>query len=148
MEILKQFQCEPALHAALSGWLEWLKHERRAAENTVISYARDVSGFLQFIKSHLGFTPGIQDLKNLKPVDFRSFLAAENNLGKSKTTIAHKMSTLRTLFRYFERNGVLSNSAIGTVRTPRVPKSIPKALSIEEALEMVECADVFGKSVV
>ncbi len=143
-EFLAGFLAEPALKSALGHWLDWLKHERRAADNTVSSYARDVEGFLKFISGHLGFTPGIKDLEYLKPADFRAFLAAEGNSGKSKTTIAHKMSTLRTLFRYFDRNAVLSNSAIGAVRTPRIPKSIPKALSIEEALELVECADVFA----
>lgn len=139
-----QFIAEPALQKALSDWLDWLRHERRAADNTVLSYGRDVEGFLIFLANHLGYTPGIKDIANLKPVDFRAFLAAEGNLGKSKTTIAHKMSTLRTLFRYFDRNNILSNAAIGAVRTPRVPKSIPKALSIEEALELVECIDVFA----
>ncbi|MDH3335102.1 MAG: tyrosine recombinase XerC [Rhodospirillaceae bacterium] len=143
----EQFLAEPALQKALFDWLDWLRHERRAADNTVASYVRDAAGFLNFLSSHLGYTPGIKDLGNLKPVDFRAFLAAEGNLGKSKTTIAHKMSTLRTLFRYFDRNNILSNGAITTVRTPRVAKSIPKALSIEEALEMVECADVFAAEV-
>ncbi|MDH5189198.1 MAG: tyrosine recombinase XerC [Rhodospirillaceae bacterium] len=146
-DIPEQFLAEPALQKALVGWLDWLSHERRAADNTVTSYGRDIAGFLNFLANHLGYTPGIKDLSNLKPVDFRAFLAAEGNLSKSKTTIARKMSTLRTLFRYFDRNNVLSNGAIGTVRTPRVPKSIPKALSIEEALELVECADVFAAEV-
>ena len=135
---------EPALKSALGYWLDWLKHERRAADNTVSSYARDIEGFLRFLSGHLGFAPGVKDLEYLKPADFRAFLAAEVNSGKSKTTIARKMSTLRTLFRYFDRNAVLSNSAIGAVRTPRIPKSIPKALSVEEALEMVSSADVFA----
>ncbi len=139
-----EFLVEPALNSALEGWLDWLRHERRAADNTVASYIRDVESFLQFLSGHLGFTPGIKDLEHLKPVDFRAFLASEGNLGKSKTTIAHKMSCLRTLFRYFDRGDILSNAAIGTVRTPRVPKSIPKALSVEEALELVERVDVFA----
>jgi len=146
-DIAEQFFAEPALQKALLGWLDWLRHERRSAANTVASYTRDAAGFLDFLGNHLGYTPGIKDLANLKPVDFRAFLAFEGSLGKSKTTIAHKMSTLRTLFRYFDRNNVLSNGAIATVRTPRVGKSIPKALSIEEALEMVECADVFAAEV-
>ncbi|MCK5166292.1 MAG: tyrosine recombinase XerC [Rhodospirillaceae bacterium] len=139
-----EFLAEPALNSALGAWLDWLRHERRAADNTVVSYVHDTEGFLQFLSGHLGFIPGIKDLERLKPADFRAFLASEGNSGKSKTTIARKMSTLRTLFRYFERGDILSNAAIGAVRTPRVPKSIPKALSVEEALEMVECADVFA----
>lgn len=136
------FMGEPALKTALSGWLEWLTSERRAAPKTVQSYSRDVQGFLIFLGEHLGFVPGVKDLEHLKPTDFRAFLAHENAQGKSRTTIAHKMSTLRTLFRYFDKNQVLSNAAVGAVRTPRVPKSIPKALGVIEALEMVECADV------
>ncbi len=137
-----EFCGEPALKTALAGWLEWLAGERRAAEKTVQSYTRDVQGFLKFLTDHLGFVPGVQDLEKLKPADFRAFLAHENASGKSRTTIAHKMSTLRTLFRYFDKNGVLSNAAVGAVRTPRIPKSIPKALGVVEALDMVESADI------
>ena len=56
------FSAEPALEKALGEWLQWLCVEKRAANNTVKSYARDIQGFLRFLTEHLGFRPGIKDM--------------------------------------------------------------------------------------
>jgi integrase/recombinase XerC len=132
---------EPALKRALSGWLDWLAFEKRASPHTIDGYARDVVQFLSFLTEHLGFTPGLRELSALQAVDFRSWLARQSNAGKSRTTIARHASTLRTLFKYLERQGIASNAAIHALRTPKVPKSLPKALTVEDALMAVEVAD-------
>lgn len=97
-----------------------------------------------FLSSHLGFTPGLRELEGLMAADFRSWLAKIGADGKSRTTIARRMSTLRTLFKHLEREHVLKNAAIHGVRTPKTPKSLPKALTVEDALELVELADVLA----
>jgi integrase/recombinase XerC len=115
--------------------------EKRASPHTLDSYSRDVVDFLAFLSAHLGYTPGLKELESLATIDFRSYLAKLNGEGKSRHTIARHMSTLRSLYKHLEREGVLSNAAILAVRTPKTPKSLPKALTIEDALSLVECAD-------
>jgi len=132
---------EPALRRVLTKWYTWMAHEKRASPHTLDSYSRDVVDFLEFLGAHLGFTPGLKDLESLATIDFRSYLAKMGNDGKSRPTIARRMSTLRSLYKHLEREGVLSNAAILAVRTPKTPKSLPKALTIEDALSLVECAD-------
>jgi len=138
---LAAVQAEPALKDALGKWQAWLAHEKRAAAHTLDGYSRDVVHFLGFVQEHLGYTPGLKDIEALSILDFRSYLAQMARTDKSRSTIARHMSTLRTLFKYFEREGILSNAAILAVRTPKVPKSLPKALTIEDALAVVDCAD-------
>ena len=138
---LAAVQAEPALKDALAKWQAWLAHEKRVAAHTLDGYGRDVFHFLGFLKEHLGYTPGLKDLESLSTLDFRSYLAQMASTNKSRSTIARHMSTLRTLFKYFEHEGILTNAAILTVRTPKVPKSLPKALTIEDALAVVDCAD-------
>lgn len=132
---------EPALKRALTGWLGWLAYEKRSSPHTIDNYARDVAKFLAFLAEHLGFTPGLKELGDLTAIDFRAWLARQNAEGKSRTTVARRVSTLRTLYKYLEREGIVSNAAIHAVRTPKVPKSLPKALTIEDALVAVEVAD-------
>lgn len=132
---------EPALKRALGGWLDWLAYEKRASAHTLDGYARDIAGFLAFLTEHFGFTPGLKELEGLAAVDFRAWLARQSHVGNSRTTIARHASTLRTLYKYLERQGIVSNAAIHALRTPKVPKSLPKALTIEDALEAVELAD-------
>jgi len=137
---LEQISGEPALKRALSDWIDWLKHEKRSSPHTLDNYSRDIAAFLTFFTEHLGFTPGIRDLAQLRAVDFRSWLARLGQDGKSRATIARRFSTLRTFYKYLERQGVLANAAVHAVRTPKLPKSLPKALSVEDALEAVEMA--------
>ena len=53
----------------------------------------------------------------------------------ARASTARTLSTLRSFFRFLERRGLASNGAIGVVRTPKVPKSVPKALTEEDALD-------------
>ena len=50
------------------------------------------------------------------------------------------MSSLRSLFRVLDRNGHATNSAIGAVRTPKPPRSVPKPLAADEALDLLRAA--------
>ena len=132
---------EPALKTALADWLDWHRHEKRSSPHTLNNYARDAAKFLLFLSEHLGYTPGIKELADLTAADFRSWLARLNADGKTRTTIARRFSTLRSLYKHMDRNGVASNAAIHAVRTPKLPKSLPKALSAEDSKELIDSAD-------
>ena len=132
-----EFTAEPAVVAVIDDWRSWLAHERRISPNTLDGYERDLSKFLDFIAGHLGFPPGLQDLEQLAPQDFRGYLASRHAQGLARTSTARAMSTLRNFFKFLERQGVLENAAIGAVKTPKTPKSVPKALTMEDALVSV-----------
>ena len=132
------FPAEPAVVSATADWRAWLTHERRASPHTLDAYGRDIGSFLRFLSDHLGFAPGLQDLRDLTPAVFRSYLAARNGRGLSRASTARAMSTLRGFFRFLDRAGLVHNAAVRGVRTPRVPKSIPKALTVDDARDAVD----------
>ena len=131
---------EPAVAGAIAEWGHWLAHERRASPHTRAAYGRDLARFLGFLTGHLGFPPGLQDLDGLTLADFRGFLAQRRDDGLSSASLARSLASLRAFFRFLERAGLVRNSAITGVRTPKVPHSIPKALSADEALDTVDAA--------
>jgi integrase/recombinase XerC len=132
------FSAEPSVLAALDNWQAWLAHEKRCSKHTLDAYGRDLSGFFLFLTEHLGYPAGVRDLENLAPLDFRSYLATLNKRGLSRASIARKLSTLRGFFRHMERNDVVQNAAINAIKTPRVPKTIPKALSQQDTFDALE----------
>lgn len=132
------YSAEPAVVSAIEDWRAWLAHERRASPHTLDAYSRDLSGFLGFMAEHLGFPPGLSDLETLGALDFRSWLARRATSGLSRSSTARAMSTLRGFFRHLEKHGLAHNPAVAAVRTPKIPKSVPKALGVAEALETVE----------
>jgi integrase/recombinase XerC len=124
--------------AALTEWLTWLAHERRAAAHTVVAYKRDVAAFLAFAAGHLGGPPKISDLESLRAADFRAWLAKRAGEGRERSSTARALSAVRSFFRFLERRGKINAAAINAVRTPKLPRLLPKPLSVEEAAETAE----------
>ncbi|HYC14993.1 MAG TPA: tyrosine recombinase XerC, partial [Stellaceae bacterium] len=130
---LERFAAAPDLAAAISDWQNWLQSERRASPHTLSNYGRDLAGFLDFLREHLGALPDLAALEGLKPTDFRAFLAARSNAGIGRSSLARGLSTLRGFFRFLDRRGLAANAALAAVRTPKLPKTVPKPLTAEDA---------------
>ena len=129
---------EPALLAAIEDWWRWLEVERNCSAHTLDGYGRDLAAFCSYLAEHLGHAPGIEDFAGLALADFRGYLARRGAEGVSRTSTARALSALRNFFSFLERRGLASNAAIRAVKTPKLPVSLPKALSEAEALEALE----------
>ena len=123
------------LLAAAQSFFGWLADERRASPHTIAAYARDLRAFFAFLAEHLGDAPALGDLEGLRAADFRAYLAARRAGGLGATSLARNLSVIRTLFRHLEREGRVHNAALATVRSPKIPHSVPKPLSAAEAAE-------------
>jgi len=130
---------DAGLVAALDRWRRWLADERRLSPHTLDGYGRDVSAFLAFLTRHGGHLPGLDDLAALQPSDIRSYLASRHG-DLAKTSQARGLSSLKSLFRYLDRQGLVHNAVFGVIRAPRLPISVPKPLGVEEALETLSAA--------
>jgi len=130
---LARFAAAPDLAAAISDWQSWLQSERRASPHTLSNYGRDLAGFLDFLREHLGALPDLAALEALKPTDFRAFLAARAGAGIGRSSLARGLSTLRGFFRFLDRRGLAANATLAAVRTPKLPKTVPKPLTAEDA---------------
>ena len=125
---------------AIQAWLEWLSTERRASPRTTDAYRRDISQFLQFLAKHRGGAPDLKMLEGLKPADLRSFLAERRGRGIEHASNARALSSLRSLFRWLDRNHYAANHAIARVKSPKLPKSAPKPLTQPEAEALIDDA--------
>jgi len=126
---------DTGLAAAIADWRRWLATEKRVSPHTLAAYGRDLGGFLNFLSGHLGDTVGATALAGLSPADFRAWLARRAVSGLEKSSTARVLSTVRGFFRFLERRGIAANPAIGAVRGPRVPRSVPRALTVSEAAD-------------
>ena len=125
------------LRKAVTAWLVWLSCERRYSTHTISAYTRDLTTFFDFISAHLGGSVTLANLSNLRAADFRSFLAARWNDGLGATSLARGLSVVRGFYRYLDVHGLAHNPALASVRTPKQPHSVPKALSISDAKSVV-----------
>ena len=123
---------------AVGRWMEWLRSERRYSEHTLSGYDRDLNVFLDFLVTHLGQVPDLDDLAGLKALDFRAYLARRRGDGLGPASLARGLSAVRSFFRFCERQGLAANAAIHGLRTPKQPHGVPKPLTVNEAVAAVE----------
>ena len=114
-------------------WQRDLRAVRRLADNTLEAYSRDLDQFCQFLAGHTGGTITLSTLKDLRGADIRAFMAHRRSETLGSRSLARVLSALKSFFRFLEREGILASEALNVVRTPKLPKSLPKALTATEA---------------
>ena len=119
--------------AAYGDWRRWLAAERRASPHTLDGYGRDLATFLAFVTDHAGAPPSLADLARLGAADFRAWLAQRIARGLGPTSNARALSVVRGFFRWLDRRGLAANAAIATLRGPKLPRAVPKALTAFDA---------------
>ncbi|CAA7612421.1 Tyrosine recombinase XerC [Candidatus Terasakiella magnetica] len=134
------FAVSADLREAVESWRQWLAGEKRASPHTLDGYGRDLASFMGFLADHHGGEADLAVMAALTPSDFRAFLARRSHDGLARSSMARTMSTLRGFFRFLDRNGLVHNPAITAVKAPRPPRSVPKPLGADEALETLATA--------
>jgi integrase/recombinase XerC len=127
------FAADDAVKAELAAWQRQLAAVRRLSPNTVEGYGRDVAAFIAFLADHTGGPVTIKTLSELRTADLRAFLAHRRSEGLASRSLARSLSAEKSLFRYLEQQGIVQTEAFDALRTPKLPKSLPKALTVAEA---------------
>lgn len=127
-----------SVERAREAWRDWLKSERRLAVHTLVAYEHDVATFLGFMTDYLGKPPTLDALGKLKPAEFRAWLAERARQGLARTSTARAFSSVRSFFQFLDRRGLAHNASIGAIQTPKLPRSVPKALSEHDMEELLE----------
>jgi integrase/recombinase XerC len=118
-------------------WLDALGFERRLSDHTLDAYERDTRQFLTFLTGHLGGPAAVNDIRALRPADFRGFLATRRKDGAGARSLGRNLAGLRSFLRYLEKKGLVNAAGAGAVRSPKQPKSLPKPLSDSQAISVV-----------
>jgi integrase/recombinase XerC len=112
-----------------------LVSERDLAVHTVRAYMADVGGLLDHAV-RLGHT-GVDEL-DLRTL--RSWLAKQQTLGKSRTTIARRATAARVFTAWLARTGRAPTDAGGSLGSPKAHKSLPPVLRADEAADLIRAA--------
>ena len=142
---LARFSAGEDLRAAIGLWMTWLGGERRASAHTIAAYGRDLAGFLDFLTGHLGEPPSLASLGALALADFRAFLA-HRMAQVERSSVARGLSVVRGFIRFLERRGLAASPALAVLRAPKLPRGVPKPLSVADAAEIIEAPAGFVAS--
>ena len=117
----------------LKEYLAFLNFERGLSPLTRENYARDITRLIKLADKF--------DLNTLQNIHIRRFIAALHAKGLGGKSIARMLSSWRGFFEFLvNRKGFVANPVIG-LRAPKSPKTLPQALSIEQAIKLVDISD-------
>jgi integrase/recombinase XerD len=124
-------------------YLDHLAVERGLSDNTLQAYRRDLARYLTFLAK--------RDVSTAEEVDeaiVRSFLASlsasthgEDDRAYRATSVARTLSAVRSFHRFLLREGITSGDPAAGVMQPKIPRSLPRPLSVDEMGRLLEAPD-------
>lgn len=127
--------------APVEAFLRYVRVERRLSAHTEAAYRRDLADFLSFLGSHMDTGWSWQDVDRL---DIRSWLGALDGRGLKRSTIARKLSAVRSFYRFLHRTDVVSHNPARLVRTPRKRREIPGYLTQGQSKALFDSLEAYA----
>jgi integrase/recombinase XerC len=123
-------------------FIQYLSAEKNASPHTCRGYQRDLKEFENFLKSQseefLQF--GKREWEGVDRIVIRKYLSVLHRKNK-KSSIARKISALRSFFRYLVREKLVSSNPAKSVSTPKIEKTLPTTLTVDEAFQLMEAPE-------
>lgn len=125
------------LARAIDAYLRHVTIERGLADHTVAAYRRDLGTYADWLA-----TQGIDDPKQITAELVASFAAerASAEPPPAATSLARLQSSVRGLHRFWAREGVVTEDAAARLRPPKAPQRLPKALSVDQVVALLDAA--------
>jgi len=125
---------------ALDAWLHHLAHERRLSPRTLEAYGHAGRRYLAFMAGHRGGALTVGDLAGITASDLRAHLAERRSGAHplSARSLSQALSAIRAFHGFLERRLGIEAPELALVRGPRIKPGLPRALQIDQALELME----------
>jgi integrase/recombinase XerC len=124
-----------SMHAAIDGFLRYLKVERNSSDLTLKSYSEDFNSLFDYLTDRVGAVSGPADLD---VSTLRGYVAYLHECDYAKTTIARRLACLRSFLRYCQREGLVTSNPAKALRTPRAGRKLPHFLTGEQIVTLLE----------
>jgi len=104
-------------------FLSYLEGEKGYSRHTLVSYAHDLEVFNDYLLEC--FNENSDYLLKVDKLCLRSFLGSEFEKGHSSRTVARRLATIKSLFKYLVKAEYLEENPAIYVKTPKTPKNLP-----------------------
>lgn len=124
---------------AIRRFLRYLDAERNASEFTIKSYKDDLEAFKYFFEYEDGTYPEARDFRSS---DLREFVSQMAEAGYARSTIARRLATLRSFFKFCQREALIDENPAKPLRNPRKHRQLPHFLSTDEIGQLLDAPDL------
>lgn len=119
---------------SIQPFFDYLRYEKRYSAHTITAYQKDLYEFIVFTEEQFG-PSGLEDVSHNY---IRSWLAAGKDNGLTARSLNRKISTLKSFFKYWMKQGVLEASPMSRVITPKSGSRLPSFVKEEDTLKLME----------
>jgi integrase/recombinase XerC len=123
------------MQSAIARFLQYLAVERNASDLTIKSYREDLGHLVEYFSESHGATP---KPSTITTADLRGYVSGMHEAGYAKTTVSRRLASLRSFFRFGQREGWADSNPAKPLRNPRKPRSLPHFLSTDELGRLLE----------
>ncbi len=136
-----------ALNLLVQQFVDFLSLEKGFAANTCRAYLHDVEDFLQYFMNNRALPMTIDgdgkhtdasDIDAVSSLVIRGYLGQLHKQKIKKTSIARKISSIRTFFKFLEKHGVITENPAESVLTPKQEKPVPAYLTVDEVFRLLD----------
>ena len=118
----------------LAEYIEYLDVEKGLASNSTEAYQRDLSEFWDFCASI-----GVEELSNVSRSNISAYILKLHEGNYSASSIMRKIASLRGFFKWMCANNYCKTNPTLTIERPKLPKKLPKVISVKEIEEILNC---------
>ncbi|NQV75807.1 MAG: site-specific integrase, partial [Bacteroidetes bacterium] len=119
-------------------FIRYLQFEKRFSPNTVTAYKKDLDQFSQFIVSFQ------LELLDVTHQHVRTWIVSLMDHGIETRTINRKISSLRSFYKFLQREDLIGNSPMIYVRAPKIPKLLPIVITEQKMDILLDAQNVFS----
>lgn len=116
-------------------YLDYLAGEKNASPHTITAYKKDLEDYFAYLEKR-----GLAEV-DADHLTIRRYMTDLRDQGISKNSMARKMSSLRSYYRFLIRENVLEDSPLALVSSPKETKKLPKFIHYEDLRRMLELPD-------
>ena len=123
------------MQSALSDFLRYLVVERNASELTVKSYREDLTALIEYLTEEFQRVPKPCEITSR---ELRGYISAVHEAGYAKSSVARRLASMRSFFRFAQRNELIQSNPAKALRNPRQSRSLPHFLSTDEIKRLLK----------
>ena len=130
------------MKAHLKEFLSYLRFNRNASPHTIRAYESDITQYLMFVGKLRDCWMSELAPADLQPDTVRAHVAELGRAGEARTSVARKVSALRTFVRYLRREGHLEHDPTALTVAPKRQQTLPVHLTENDMERLLEQPDV------
>ena len=121
------------MEQSINIYLDYLTNDKKASQNTILSYKRDLMGLNSYIKKIRGNFL----VNDITITDLNSYILELERKHMANTTISRNISSIKAFYGFLFKNKIVDEDISDKLKAPKISRRVPQAITYEEAQQLL-----------